>query len=151
MITIDAFDFNELPKLAFLLDEFVQSQKELKFKPGYRLEFGYWLMKMKNDQEKYVLAAKDDAKIIGLCVGSILANHPMLLPETYGYINIIAVMEEYRGQGIARSLLDQTTAWFLAKGISEVQMHNLTYNDAARNFWIKSGFDMIMDRRAKYL
>lgn len=78
------------------------------------------------------VAYKDD-KI----VGAILSGHD----GRRGYIYHTVVLPEYRGQGIASSLVDMVVEALQKEGITRVCLNVLETNEQGKKFWIDKGWE----------
>jgi ribosomal protein S18 acetylase RimI-like enzyme len=79
----------------------------------------------------------EDDKIVGVILGSHDGRR--------GHINHLAVLEEYRNNGIATKLLDKTINAFDKEGITKVNLVNFKGNDVANEFWEKKNFKVRND------
>ena len=69
-------------------------------------------------------------------VGVVLSGHD----GRRGFIHHMAVMEEYRRQGIASNLLDHALAALESEGINKVALLVFNYNEEGNAFWESRGF-----------
>lgn len=97
---------------------------------------------IKND-EAYVL--ENDGKIVGTCMVSIhgdpcynYIDGKWLLNSPYICIHRIAVAEEYKGQGLAKNILDQAIA--LYPNYYSLRMDTHDHNISMQRFLEKYGF-----------
>jgi GNAT superfamily N-acetyltransferase len=58
-----------------------------------------------------------------------------------GYVEDIAVLEEARGQGVGRLLIEQARAVFRERGYSHFELSSVPGNDDARAFYVKLGLE----------
>ncbi len=86
-----------------------------------------------------VLVAEQDARVVGYTFGQIM-RRPTLAVGDCGYIADICVGSDCRGQGIGRSLHGWLRAWFLAHGITAVEVQVVRANPASQAFWRKMGY-----------
>ena len=70
-------------------------------------------------------------------IGVIMAGHD----GRRGYIHHTAVRTDYRGQGIARALVDHAMGALEAEGIHKVALVAFARNETGNGFWEKIGFD----------
>lgn len=76
--------------------------------------------------------AEDDGKIIGV----IMAGHD----GRRGFINHTAVLADYRKQGIAKKLVDNTMDALDKEGIKKVALVVFKHNEMGNGFWDNIGF-----------
>jgi ribosomal protein S18 acetylase RimI-like enzyme len=76
--------------------------------------------------------AEDDGKIIGV----IMAGHD----GRRGFINHTAVLADYRKQGIAKKLVDNTMDALDKEGIKKVALVVFKHNEIGNGFWDNIGF-----------
>ncbi|MBE5793430.1 MAG: GNAT family N-acetyltransferase [Clostridiales bacterium] len=70
-------------------------------------------------------------------IGVIMAGHD----GRRGYIHHTAVLPDYRGQGIARELVNHAMDALEAEGIHKVALVAFARNEIGNGFWQKIGFD----------
>ena len=78
-----------------------------------------------------------DNKIVGVILGSHDGRR--------GHINHLAVLEDYRHQGIATSLVNKTIKSFKDEGINKVNLVTFKRNEDGNEFWEKQGFKIRED------
>ncbi|BDA69574.1 N-acetyltransferase [Rivularia sp. IAM M-261] len=80
----------------------------------------------------------------GKIVGAVLCGHD----GRRGYLNHLAVLPDYRRQGIATKLVQSCLSQLQKQGIDKCHLFILSENDAASSFWSKQGWrqrsDIIM-------
>ncbi len=77
----------------------------------------------------------------GRLVGAIMAGHD----GRRGYIYHTAVLEAYRGRGIATRLVDAALDAMRAEGISKVALVVFERNQIGNEFWERRGFTERLD------
>jgi GNAT superfamily N-acetyltransferase len=146
-VTITSLADEEIDLLHYLMDEFVLSHGSLRFRDNYWPLARDWLLRVNNEENSQVLAAKSDGRIIGFAVGQILDNGPLLFPEKIGYGGIMVVAREFREEGIRNALWSAMKDWFLRKGIVQVETYTECGNAVAETFWENHGFSIFLNRR----
>ena len=101
--------------------------------------------------DSVILAAADHADMVGVAIGTILENGPLLAPPRIGYVGFLVVLPPFRGRGIGMRLWSELNAWFCHRDIHEVQLYTQANNELARGFWQQQGFDVALERRARRL
>ena len=78
------------------------------------------------------LVARHDSQI----VGAVLCGHD----GRRGYLNHLAVLPEYRNQGLGRSLVDRCLAALASLGILKCNIFLYTDNGSGEQFWNRCGW-----------
>ena len=68
------------------------------------------------------------------------AIHFLFTKPTYLYVSELIVLPQYRGQGVGKALLDRAEIFAKECGESQVMLHVLEKNDAARAVYEKQGY-----------
>jgi ribosomal-protein-alanine N-acetyltransferase len=66
------------------------------------------------------------------------------------HINNIAVKETFRRQGVAQKMLDKLNAFALKKKITLMTLEVSEYNENAKRFYMKNGFERVGIRKNYY-
>ena len=61
------------------------------------------------------------------------------------YISSIYIKETYRKNGIGKEIIDAIVNKFILIGIKKIRLHISLRNAMAINFWVKQGFDQIVN------
>lgn len=70
-------------------------------------------------------------------------------PYTYAYIHDLVVLEEYRGEGLGRALLDAASAFAAREGARLLRLHVLAANEGAVGLYRAAGFrerELLLER-----
>jgi ribosomal protein S18 acetylase RimI-like enzyme len=109
--------------------------------PGEQVADAYldWLLR----QSSTVLMAESDGDFAGFVAGRIETTEN--LGETvdsnrFGLISDVCVMPEFRGQRMARQLLDAIDSDLRRAGVTRVRINALAANTAARASYVSAGF-----------
>lgn len=86
-----------------------------------------------------VLVAEHEKTIIGYAFGQIM-RRPTLASGDCGYVADVCVQEGWRGRGIGRQLYGRLRRWFLANGITAIEVQVVRANPASQAFWRKMGY-----------
>jgi len=86
-----------------------------------------------------VLVAEREKIIVGYTFGQIM-RRPTLASGDCGYVADVCVREGWRGRGIGRQLYERLRAWFLANGITAIEVQVVRANPASQAFWRKMGY-----------
>jgi len=85
-----------------------------------------------------VLYTKDNENISGIIV--IYHNN---LEKREGYIPLLSVKKEYSGKGIAKLLVKAAVDLAFENGMNEIYVKTWKDNIAAKNVYLKNGFEII--------
>ncbi len=86
-----------------------------------------------------VLVAEREKIIVGYTFGQIM-RRPTLASGDCGYVADVCVRDGWRGRGIGRQLYERLRAWFLANGITAIEVQVVRANPASQAFWRKMGY-----------
>ena len=96
-------------------------------------DYNYFLNK------QFIYVAEDNQKIVGFITGEILSKKEWYTVQL-GTINNLFVLEEYRGKGIGKKLMETMMDAFKEKGINNFELYALNNNENALKFYEKLGF-----------
>jgi ribosomal protein S18 acetylase RimI-like enzyme len=104
-----------------------------------------WFNKILTHEDKALLVAELDHRLLGLVLIEFLTapDDPILKPRRYAYIEEVAVLKEYRGQGIGRQLMTKSHEWITTQGVKEVELFVWEDNPNAIRFYEKMGYRMV--------
>lgn len=97
----------------------------------------YFRKSIENDT---VWVAIDNNKVIGYLAGSI-QNKPSYVTKSLAEIDNFYIEEEYRRQGIGKSLVEEFKRDCINKGIEEIKVTANAKNVNAKAFYQNNGFD----------
>jgi GNAT superfamily N-acetyltransferase len=94
------------------------------------------------EREAKAFLAVDGETVLGyvLLIITDLNENPFLYPRSYVTLDQLLVLEQYRGQGVAKLLLEQAIAYTREQQIDRIELNHWTMNHAARSFFNRSGF-----------
>ncbi len=101
--------------------------------------------------QEVIFLAERAGETVGIlrCVHS--AGSPLLDPSHYGYVSSVYVIPAARRDGVARSLLAEAESWCLARGLTEIRLHNAADNATATAVWDLIGFEVVEQLRIRPL
>ncbi len=82
----------------------------------------------------------DDDGVVGYTFGQIM-QRPTLQSGDCGYIADVCIRDGWRRQGVGRQLHSRLRSWFLAHGITAVEVQVVRANPASQAFWRKMGYN----------
>lgn len=95
------------------------------------------------DPDTIILLALKDGRAVGYLMGFLIFPPPVFTPRKIGFINEVAVAEEFRRQGIGTRLVEEALAWFRERGATSLELSVYAKNQVAKEFWHKLGFTEI--------
>lgn len=90
---------------------------------------------LNNMLSSFICALGDNGVVLGYAGLTVVAGE--------GYINNIAVRQEYRKQGVASALLDVFTRFAQAQGLEFLTLELRVSNEAAKRLYMKHGFAQV--------
>lgn len=97
---------------------------------------------LENLSASFIAAQAEDGTILGY------AGLNVVLDE--GYINNVAVLEQYRNQGVASALLSVFIRFSEANGLAFLTLEVRASNQAAISLYMKHGFEQVGRRKNYY-
>lgn len=97
---------------------------------------------LNNMLSSFICALGDNGVVLGYAGLTVVAGE--------GYINNIAVRQEYRKQGVASALLDVFVRFAQAQGIEFLTLELRVSNEAAKRLYMKHGFAQVGRRKGYY-
>ena len=64
----------------------------------------------------------------------------VFLPRRYAYLDEVAVVESFRGQGVGRLLMAGAHEWIAAQGVKEIELNVWELNTGAIAFYKELGY-----------
>lgn len=104
-----------------------------------------------NNPNQIFFAAEIDGEPIGLIETIIIKDgiNPVHVDREYAIIDKLIVKDEYRGFGVATSLIDTTENYLKERGIKEVEIYVWDFNKNAFNLYQSKGFSTLCRRMIK--
>lgn len=97
---------------------------------------------LENVCASFIVALGDNGQVLGYAGLSVVAGE--------GYIDNVAVWQEYRRQGIAQALLEVFLRFGAAKQLSFLTLEVRASNDPAKQLYLKNGFEQVGRRKDYY-
>ena len=95
-----------------------------------------------NPLASFIVAMGDNGQVLGYAGLMVVAGE--------GYIDNVAVREEYRRQGIAQDLLDVFLRFGAAHGLRFLSLEVRASNEPAKQLYMKHGFVQVGRRKGYY-
>lgn len=102
-----------------------------------------WFEGILVDREKALYVAEaEGGRVIGVLLIEVQTspNDPIFRPRRYAVVDEVAVLEEYRGQGVGRALMNQAHQWARDQEVSEVELQVWEKNPGAITFYRQLGY-----------
>jgi ribosomal-protein-alanine N-acetyltransferase len=127
------------------LDAMFQLDQEC-FSPEFRFDRESIQMFAEEQDAVVRVAEKINAEIVGF----VIVHMERIAKGERGYVVTLDVNSEYRGRGIARSLMEQAEARIAALGALSMRLHVFTRNEGAIRFYERLGYERIAVRLSFY-
>ncbi|MCD8334536.1 MAG: ribosomal protein S18-alanine N-acetyltransferase [Clostridiales bacterium] len=128
-----------VPMTAELVDQVAEIER-MNFSRPWTQEM--LLEELDNMLASYICALGENGVVLGYAGLTVVAGE--------GYINNIAVRQEYRKQGVASALLDVFTRFAQAQGLEFLTLELRVSNEAAKRLYLKHGFAQVGRRKDYY-
>lgn len=113
------------------------------------VEFAKFLTKQCTDPDWAVFVAVDDETVVGYCLATLMAYPPVFRIRAFGFIQDMAVSQDFRRRGVGAELLKELCVWFRKRGVRRIELQALIGNEISQSFWRKQGFAPYLNRFAK--
>lgn len=124
----------DLEKLAWISGGYSRFRNDTRLRPRFQEMYSEWIGRSVNRElADAVYVEYEGGRIVG-CVTVSLCNAEL------AQIGLIAVLEEYRGVGIAGALLNSTEAWCCGRCVRRLRVATQGSNKRACNFYERHGF-----------
>lgn len=98
-------------------------------------DFPLWI----KDETKRIFVAESGGKTVGFLTAHRWAPPPIYTDSSEVYIDELYVVEEHRGKGAGRRLVDEARTWAGELGANRLRMSALAENQEAVDFWKEQG------------
>jgi diamine N-acetyltransferase len=94
------------------------------------------------DPDWAIFVADDENRLVGVLFLNErqTSEHPLLKPRRYVVIDILAVAEGWRSQGIGRALMQEAESWAKERGVGEIELSVWEFNQRALALYNRLGF-----------
>ena len=89
-----------------------------------------------------LFVAEKDGQIIGIIHVSIRESPdiPIMVKRRYGYVDTIAIANEFRNSGVGKALMREAERWAIQKNVSQLELNVWDFNQNASAFFQKLGY-----------
>lgn len=105
----------------------------------------YDLEELLGSQIAHIVLVEIEGRSIGCGLIDIRDNFPFHNKKQYGYLGLIYVDENYRGQNIGTQIVDKLVGWAKLQGISEIRLQVYASNLSAIKSYKKQGFQSYIE------
>jgi ribosomal protein S18 acetylase RimI-like enzyme len=139
--------------LRLMEHERVEESLELPLKQDVSEQVSTWLSNLiENDNALIIIADDQGGKPLGGILGLVqLAANDFVDITVYGLIQMVWVDKDYRGQGIASSLVTYMEDTFKSLNIPYCEIQYSASNNEAKAFWVKTGYSTVSHTCRKFL
>jgi len=98
-----------------------------------------------NSRLSRILVGEKDGVVVGFVgISALAVNRKFISPagKHYGLISEVFVLDDYRGKGLSKELIQAAEKFFLSLGITFVIIEALKENYDAKNLYEKLGFEL---------
>ncbi|MCI9263722.1 MAG: GNAT family N-acetyltransferase [Oscillospiraceae bacterium] len=145
-------DFEQVAELEQHLFRYHEGERPDLFDGEYRYtreEFA----KLLSYPGRIALVAEGEGVLMGLCFGQVEkdSKHPVLRPTVTAEIEDLVVSPAFRGQGIARALLEKAQTRAAELGAERIQLGVWYFNENAAHLYRSLGFETAWSKMEKRL
>lgn len=134
---------NDLPVLLQFEQGVITAERP--FDHRLRDQFNYYDLKpFIEDEDKLLLVAEKDGKLVGSGHAKIKTADPFYTYNKFVFLGFMYVVPELRGQGINQRIIAEFKKWALQRGIRELQLQVYDENISAIKAYEKVGFKKIL-------
>ena len=94
-------------------------------------------------EDQVTFLAERGGSAIGIIRCADTVGSPLLHPARYGYISSVYVMPQERRHGVLRALFTAAEDWCIARGLTELRLHNAPENPLSSGAWTALGFEVV--------
>ena len=100
-------------------------------------------------EDQVTFLAERGSSAIGVLRCADTMGSPLLDPPRYGYISSVYVVPEERRHGVLHALFEVAEDWCVARGLTELRLHNAPENPLSSAAWTALGFEVVEHLRMR--
>ncbi|MFT4669967.1 MAG: GNAT superfamily N-acetyltransferase [Flavobacteriaceae bacterium] len=100
----------------------------------------YDITELITSENSEVFVVEIDTKIVASGYAKIMKDKTYLKHDKQGYLGFMFVLEDFRGRGYNKLILDTLMSWCKERGIFEIRLDVYDMNEAALRAYEKAGF-----------
>ncbi|MFA4887197.1 MAG: GNAT family N-acetyltransferase [Candidatus Nanoarchaeia archaeon] len=150
-VTVRRAVYEDIPFLKLFQKKLVDSERPFDPTIPREGEIEYYSLKeLLESKEVNFLVVEVEKKVVGCGFGEIRKNVEWGRSKRIGYIGLMFVEEEFRGNKIGKMLVDRLCEWFKERKVGDIRLKVLKKNIRAIKLYEKAGFEefIIEMRRA---
>ncbi|MEJ1932759.1 GNAT family N-acetyltransferase [Nostoc sp. NIES-2111] len=110
------------------------------FLPHPEKRYEKWLTRLATQERSVFLVADNQEQLIAFIVATVEQEIPIYRTKEFAFIHDLWVEPEYRKQGIAKQIVEQTIERLRQIGVEQIRLDTATANEAARKLFTSCGF-----------
>lgn len=133
---------NDIQQIRYCLGKLQEYERSVEPNrvPNDQIGDNYWnyLIDETNKKKGKIFVAEDEGKIVGIiCVW---VEREIEMDSDYLYVSDWIVLEEYRGKGLGKALIEQAQDYATSIGLKIIRLGVLINNELAKDVYYKLGF-----------
>lgn len=110
------------------------------FIPEPEKRYEKWLTRLANQERSVFLVADNQRQLVAFITATVEQEIPIYRTKEFAFIHDLWVEPEYRQQGIAKQILEQTIKRLRQIGVEQIRLDTAAANEAARKLFTSCGF-----------
>ncbi|BCL34984.1 GNAT family N-acetyltransferase [Nostoc sp. MS1] len=110
------------------------------FLPYPEKRYEKWLTRLTNQERSVFLVADNQGQLVAFIVATVEQEIPIYRTKEFAFIHDLWVEPEYRKQGIAKQIVQQTIQRLRQIGVEQIRLDTAAANEAARKLFTSCGF-----------
>lgn len=98
-----------------------------------------------------LIVATSGNEVVGFVHGMVRFLPDFMGGEKVGFVTHQHILDDYRGKGLGKELMEALEKWFSEKGIKQVELQANYYNEYSRKYLEKSGYKYELVQFRKFL
>jgi ribosomal protein S18 acetylase RimI-like enzyme len=100
------------------------------------------------DEESHLWVAEANQQVVGYLHFNYREEreHPIIVPRSYITVLSLIVKEQFRQQGIGKSLMQRVHEWVKEHNVDDIELQVYEFNTPAMGFYEKLGYETISRR-----
>ena len=133
----------DIPALRILEKELIEHERKIipAIKDGDDVYYQNIPALINDAVNTLVLVMTINGEVIGCGMGQIRKNEHYYKDECFGYIGMMSIAHNYRGNGYGPLIIEELINWLKTKNVNEVQLKAFAGNHGALKAYKKLGFE----------
>ena len=110
------------------------------FIPEPEKRYEKWLTRLANQERSVFIVAENQGQLVAFIVATVEQEIPIYRTKEFAFIHDLWVEPEYRQQGIAKQIVEQTIKRLRQIGVEQIRLDTAAANEAARKLFTSCGF-----------